>query len=180
MGKGAMKNSRVGIFFLIFALVYLFGTCRITSFSPFGNRGLDSQSIPRMLGVLMFALAVLQIIITVQHSKLEFKKIASSQQERSCGICWDVSAQGKDANSVKIAIFGTIGMLIAYVTFYNWLGFILSTVLYLIFSITLLTPSCKRRKMVLFIILFSVVFTLAIHSIFTKYLMLLLPQGIFL
>lgn len=171
MNKDIMKNTGVGIFFIVLALVYMLGTSRITSFSPFGNRGLDSQSIPQMLGALMCALALFQVVLTVQKNKRE---MAAAARE-------DVKAGAQEGNwkkKVSPVTLGSIGLLIAYVLVYQRLGFVLSTCAYLFAAITLLTPREKRGKMIKFIVPFSIVVSLSVYFIFTKYLTLFLPRGI--
>lgn len=177
MNKGAMKNMGVGIFFLVFALVYMFGASKIVSFTPFGNRGLDSQSIPQMLGVLMCALAILQLALTALQNKKTLAKKVILQSERQGGTYEKAPPPKKDARDAKIAAIGSIGLLVAYVAVYMRLGFILSTILYLIASVTLLAPPGQRRKMILFVIPFSVIFTFTVYVAFTKYLTLMLPRG---
>lgn len=178
MYKGVMKNVSVGMFFLVFALVYLLGASRIASFSPFGNRGLDSKSIPQMLGVLMCVLAALQIVLTVRQNKREAMLRGAPEDTKSRGVRGKPSAAQQESWVAKAPVYGSIGLLVAYVVIYNKLGFILSTTIYLLAATTLLTPAEKRRGKAWFIVSLSIVFTLAVYIVFTKYLTLFLPQGI--
>lgn len=175
MNKGIMKNTGVAIFFIVFALVYMLGTSRITSFSPFGNRGLDSQSIPQMLGVLMCALAALQVIVTIQKNKSDMRRSASCKHDAKTE---EAPPTAKSASKINPVVVGSIALLIVYVVIYNKLGFILSTAFYLITATMLLTPGEKRGRMMIFVIPFSLVMTVAIYYAFTKYLTLFLPRGV--
>lgn len=180
MRKDVMKNTGTGIFFIVFSLIYMLGAGRIRSFSPFGSRGLDSQSIPQMLGVLMCALAVSQVALTIQKNKREKTAAASAAKEDGTG---GVSAEEapKEKRAEKnnaAAVWGSIGLLVAYVVVYQRLGFILSTLAYLLSATTLLTPAGKRGKMMFFIVPFSAAVTIFIYYVFTKYLALFLPRGI--
>lgn len=166
MNKGIMKNTGIGIFFILFAHVYLFGTSQIKSFSPFGSRGLDSQSVPQMLGVLMIMLSALHIAVTVHNNR------------RSMADNGEGESRPKRAKKLNPVVLGSIALLIAYILLYQNLGFLLSTFAYLVSVTTLLTPPPKRRRMALFIVPFSAVTACAIYFIFTKYLTLMLPQGI--
>lgn len=175
MNKGIMKNTGVAIFFIVFALVYMLGTSRITSFSPFGNRGLDSQSIPQMLGVLMCVLAVLQVAVTVQKNKRDMLRSAAGKRGTETG---EAAPPVKGISKMNPIVVGSIALLLIYVAIYNKLGFMLSTAFYLITATMLLTPGEKRGRMMVFVIPFSLVMTVAIYYAFTKYLTLFLPRGI--
>lgn len=177
MNKGIMKNTGVGIFFIMFALIYLLGTSRITSFSPFGNRGLDSQSIPQMLGALMCALALLQVVLTMQKNKREMSA-AAEKNDAAREDAKERVPKGNGTKKLSPVTLGSVGLLIAYVLVYQRLGFVLSTCAYLLAAITLLTPPEKRGKMIKFIIPFSIVVSCSVYFIFTKYLTLFLPSGI--
>lgn len=176
MNKGIMKNTKVGIFFIVLSLIYMLGTSKIVSFTPFGNRGLDSKSIPQMLGILMLVLASLQIAVTVQQNKREIaapsKKTFVEEEEV------EKRAAQSIINRINPTVAGCIALLLLYVAVYARLGFILSTLGYLIFSIALLTPAEKRKKMMLFIVPFAILFTVAIYALFTRYLTLFLPSGV--
>lgn len=176
MNKGIMKNTKVGIFFIALSLIYMLGTSQIVSFTPFGNRGLDSKSIPQMLGILMLVLASMQIAVTVQQNKREIadpckNSFAEEEKEEKR------AAQGI-IKRINPTVTGCIALLLLYVVVYSRLGFILSTVGYLVFSIALLTPADKRKKMLLFIVPFAILFTLAVYMLFTRYLTLFLPSGV--
>jgi len=176
MNKGIMKNTGVGIFFILLALAYLSGTSKIVSFTPFGCRGMDSRSIPQMLGVLMLALAVLQVALTAQKNKREAAAGALKPEERR-DICCGAARRGEKWKTGLMVSY-TIALLIAYALMYQKLGFVLSTLLYLLSSTIILTPAEKRKKMTAFIVPFTVVFTALIYILFTKYLTLMLPAGI--
>jgi len=169
MNKGLLKNTGVGIFFILLALVYMLGTSRIKSFSPFGNRGLDSQSIPQMLGVLMITFSALHVAVTVRQNK---RDIAAGRHDK------EPEAKAVAPKKINPVVWGSIALLIAYAFVYQRLGFLIGTAAYLILATTLLTPPEKRRRMLLFIIPFSIIVTFAVYTIFTKYLTLFLPRGI--
>lgn len=177
MNKDIMKDTGVGLFFIMLSLLYLLGTSRITSFSPFGNRGLDSQSVPQMLGALMCVLALFQVILTVQKNKRDISSVArkndAARENTKGGV-----QKGKGAKKPSLVTLGSVGLLIAYVLVYQKLGFVLSTCAYLLAAITLLTPPEKRGKMIKFIIPFSIAVSFSVYFIFTKYLTLFLPRGI--
>lgn len=181
MNKGLMKNTGVGIFFILFALVYLLGTSHIKSFSPFGNRGLDSQSIPQMLGVLMIALSGLHVAITARQNRRELAAEADAAEKTPNGAPAEAAKQPdleEDAGKFNPVVWGSIILLIAYAMAYQRLGFLVSTAGYLLLATTLLTPKEDRKRMLLFIVPFSFAVTAAIYIIFTKYLTLFLPRGI--
>jgi putative tricarboxylic transport membrane protein len=69
----------------------------------------------------------------------------------------------------------TLALLFVYCLVLDFIGFLISTVLYLIFQIYLLTDPAERKPIRIAII--SVVFTAVVYVVFYYVLMLILPTG---
>lgn len=188
MDKDNKRNMGIGVFFLGASVLYLVGANSISTFSPFGNRGLDSQSIPQMIGIFGCALSILQIVLTRMKMKRQaLGKSGSSAQVdfvSHCGMNGDNRLSETNETGEKterersFLLFASLGALVVYIFLFQKLGFILSTVLYLLSSATLLTPAKKRSKLSVFIAFFSISFPVLVYIVFTKYLTLFLPKGI--
>lgn len=83
----------------------------------------------------------------------------------------DEEVESKIAEQAKV-IFPYCLMIIAYIWLLNKLGYIISTVLFMIASLVFL----KLKNKVLMIVL-SVVITLVLYYIFTNFLVVVLPKG---
>lgn len=176
MKERSKRNIGIGVFFLAVSLLYLVGASSIQMFSPFGNAGLDSRSIPQMIGILGCALSVLQIVLSWHGMKrCAPEGIRPSERDHDLRAG---SGKDKGGNGHKFTLFFSLILLGAYIAVFQDLGFILSSLLYLVLSITLLTPKGKRIKSFPFIMVFSVVVSLSLYYVFTQYLTLLLPRGI--
>lgn len=190
MKTDVKKDIAVSIFFAVLASLYLFGTRTISVFSPFGKQGLDSKSIPIMIGSLMLALSILFLITTLLRHFKNVKNSTIKSEEASNGSVCDPAhiacvippqdgvapSPLKKAFPVKLIL--SLVLLCLYIAFYQSVGFIITSAAYLILESLLLTPTDKRKKWTLFIIVSSIVFTVLIYIIFSKYLSLFLPSGI--
>jgi hypothetical protein len=66
----------------------------------------------------------------------------------------------------------------AYIFFFTRLGFILSSVLFLLAEISLLIPAEKRKRWAVFIVCFSAGLPVLLYLLFTKPLSMFLPRGL--
>lgn len=187
MDRDLKKEIGVGIFFLLLSIAYIAGASRISTFTPFGNRGLDSRSVPELLGILTIILSVTHIIQT----SLKWRKIKKIRREsevssaKSCDLEKGASVESpkrtiinriEDVISVRLLI--SLIYLAVYIALYQPLGFILSSTFFLMAESFLLTNKDERKKWALFIVIFSIGVSILIYFIFTKYLTLILPNGI--
>jgi hypothetical protein len=188
MNSESKKELGVGIFFLVLSVAYMIGTTTISTFTPFGNRGLDSRSVPLLIGLLAGILSSIQIItILVKEHKL---KIASSEKtvdetEEVCDpdeIACVEPPKGtiiqRIDNVVPVKLVLSMLFLMIYVAAYQKVGFILSSIFFLMAESFLLVRDEERKKWRLFIILFSIGASVIIYFVFTRYLSLFLPRGI--
>ena len=147
-----------GTIFFIFAAVYFVMALQIPEF----NDGfVSSDAMPKIYGILLMLLSAGQIFGALRQKK-------------------DASEQGAEAGSGKIVIVPevliTFFFLILYVVLLKPVGFVISTIIFLLGMITLFTP--KEKRSVIKIVLISVIFSIAVYWLFAKVLSLSLPQGI--
>ena len=72
--------------------------------------------------------------------------------------------------------FGALGMLLIYIFCFNRLGFVISSILYMVALMMYMTKK-EDRKPVVFVVI-SVVLTLVVYFCFKKFLYIYLPNGI--
>lgn len=158
MEKKQKKRLGTGIFFLVLSIAYLLGTMSIHSFSPFGERGLDSKSVPQVLAFFMIVLSFIQI----------------------AGTFFGVTEKSDETKEKKqvVPLFLSILFFILYIYLFDNLGFVISSVLYLFSMIFLLAPAGRRKSSILFFIVFSIIVPLLVYFLFSKCLSLILPKGI--
>ncbi|TCP97733.1 putative tricarboxylic transport membrane protein [Cricetibacter osteomyelitidis] len=167
MNINIKKDFAVSIFFAVLSIAYLYGTQSISVFSPFGQQGLDSKSVPQIIGGLTLLLSISLFITTL----IRYRK---SRSETEYVQAEEIATKKK----FPIKLVASIVLLSLYIGLYQSLGFIVSSIAYLILQSLLLIPTEKRKKWTLFIIVLSVVFTVTIYFVFSKYLTLFLPSGI--
>jgi len=187
MSSDSKKEIGVGIFFLVFAIAYMAGASTISTFTPFGNRGLDSRSVPELLGILTIILSMTHLAqVFLKERKLKrIRKDNKTNDEEVCSFKDDicvVSKKGTVLSSIDsvmpIKLVISLIFLAIYTALYQPVGFILSSIFFLIAESFLLSKKGERKKRALFIILFSIGVSVVIYYIFTEYLTLILPSGI--
>jgi putative tricarboxylic transport membrane protein len=82
----------------------------------------------------------------------------------------------KGRRQVLVSVWSTIGLLIVYAVVLQYLGFILSTMLYLFVQMIVLAGERKTKYVTL--VLISVVASTGIYALFVYGLELMLPAGI--
>lgn len=191
MTSDAKKELGVGIFFLILSVAYMIGTTTISTFTPFGNRGLDSRSVPLLIGFLTFILATSQIVVVLIKER-RLRRLASEQigtgHDEAHKVHDPEMVAGGDVprgsiiaridNVVPVKLVLSIAFLVIFVAAYRRAGFILSSTFFLMAESFLLVKAEDRRRWARFIVLFSIGASVIIYFLFTRYLSLFLPRGI--
>lgn len=142
-----------GTVFFIFAAVYFVMALQIPEF----NDGfVSSDAMPKIYGIILMVLSAIQIFAALRLPKTK---------------------EDEKAGFVLIPeVVITFAFLILYVLLLKPLGFVISTIIFLLGMITLFTP--KEKRSVIRIILISVIFSVVVYWLFAKVLTLSLPQGI--
>lgn len=179
------KDIYSSVFFIVLAVAYYFQTYNIRSYKSFDVTVLTSANIPRVLAVILLVLSIIQIVSclkvkeknTISNSEegtLKKEETAELDIEKELKI-----AQKNEENEkydIKDIIF-TVVFLIAYLLVMDSLGFVISTFLYMVAQITLMTRKAERKKKILFCIVLSAVSSFLIFYLFNDVLGMILPIG---
>jgi putative tricarboxylic transport membrane protein len=161
-----------GLFFLVLAVLYLAGSLSISSFDPFGNSPLSSRAIPQLIGGLMAVLSVIHIAANA----LKLKKARTSNETGR-----ETGAAGKRRfgldRSSRLMLLSVL-FICVYIFLFTRLGFILSTVSFLLAEIFLLIPAEKRKRWTVFVLCFSAGLPVLLYLFFTRVLSMFLPSGL--
>lgn len=153
------RDLILGIVMLLFSGFYLVYAQQIKTRPKLTPSYASAKIMPTLLGILLAALSVICIIQGIRQLK------APS----------DEKGKRMDKGDLMAVVF-TFAVIIGYVILLPVLGFILSTVLYLILQMSILSPP-EKRNYVLFAIV-AVVFTAIVFAAFRIGLQQLLPRGI--
>lgn len=164
MKTDVKKDFAVSIFFALLAIAYLYASQNISVFSPFGQQGLDSKSVPRIIGGLMLFFSILLFAITWLRQR-------HVQEDPT-------PPSGREKRRFPKKLVLSVILLGLYIALYQSLGFILASIAYLVLQSLLLAPAEKRKTWTLFIVILSVVLSATIYLVFSRYLTLMLPPGI--
>lgn len=121
-------------------------------------KDLGSGFFPKVIGVTMILMAILELILTLVMTPKE-----TAQAE-----------EGEDRD--KKGMLLTVACMVGYAALFDTLGFIISSAAYLFLQITVLSNE-KNRKLPLFAII-SVATSVAIYGIFVYLIGMPLPTGI--
>lgn len=145
----------IGVIFLVIAAVYgsQIPNIKISNFAP-----INSAFFPKLCCVILAVLALQQLINGVRTLKSNW-------------------AEGDEADKTDyMCVAQTFGMTIVYVALLDPLGFIISSIIYLFFQISILCPKAEFKPIKFLII--SVITSLVIFVVFKNGLGLMLPRGI--
>jgi len=161
MNMTKYKDLIGGLFFLalaafIYALSY---QLHMTKADPLGP-----QFVPRLVALLMAVLALVSVI----RSLVRLKKSASK------------STRDQEAGLLDIPpLLMTAGLLVAYSIFFDKLGFIIVSAIYLFIQIYLVSPAEERSKKNLVInAVVAVVAPIALYYLFYYAFRIFLPNGL--
>ena len=182
--KKLMQNKEllVGVIFLVVGIAYFALAFTIPIYDAYGGSSVvDSAFVPKVIGVLLIVLSVLQLVFASRASKNippaepAAKSAEAAEEDGEFKVeDWDDDAANRNADTkALIAIFA---ILIVYMALMSTLGFMISSALFLFATMMLLTPKQKRKLPV--IIILSVVVAVGVYSLFVYGLDMVLPAGI--
>ena len=180
MDRANKKELAVGIVFLLIGVVYFALAFTIPAYDAYGGSSVvDSSFVPKVVGVLLMLLSAVQIYLTGKKGRQpaapkEQPAAQEGESEEFRVEDYDDDALSKNADTKSLlAIFA---ILILYMALMSVLGFMISTALFLMASMLLLTPAEKRRLP--FMIVLSLVVSVGVYYLFVNGLDLVLPAGI--
>lgn len=152
------KDLILGGFMLALSVFYLIFAQQIKTKPKLTPSYASDRIMPTILGILLAILSILLIIQGLKRFKAE-----------------DDGEVKKMDRADTMAVILTFAIIICYIILLPYLGFILSTVIYLFFQMIILAPPDKRN-LALFAIV-AVVFTLLVFFAFRMGLSQPLPRG---
>jgi len=156
------RDLILGVVLLVLGIIYTVMADQIKRGNKLVQRNVGdfahARIIPTLLGVLLIILAVAIIIQGIKHFKED-----------------DGESVKKMSRVDVFSIILTFAAMILYIIILPYLGFILSTILYLFGQITVLAPKDKRNYLLFAIV--AVVFTIIAFVAFRIGLTQMLPRG---
>lgn len=151
----------VSIFYIVLAIAVLVLSKRLPK-SAVMEIGPDFM--PTVVSVIILILAGILLFLSVKNFKMH-----AEEAEKS----------GKDTSDYK-RVLASLVLALVYVNVLKPVGFILSTLVYLVLQIIVLAPDDKRTKkdIILYLVL-DVVFTIIVYLLFRYGFKIVLPAGIF-
>lgn len=188
MKSNGLKKYRevwIGVGFFLFGLVYFALSFTIDTYAGYGGSSVvDSKFMPQFVGILLMTLGILQTIFSYRDAKRKEKETSETVESTSQTIGegedqiniadYDDDAASRGADNKSLVLI--FAFLLIYLALMTVLGFILSTALYLMVTMLLLTPKEKRNIVVMLII--TVVVSVGVYYLFVEGLSLILPAGI--
>jgi len=144
-------DRKISIVLFLFALLYLFLSYQLPNFE---YALIDSDILPKGLGFLLIVLSIILFIQNKEESEAEKIKRQIKKED-------------------LILLIATIVSLLAYVTLFEILGFVVTTVLFLVITMRMYGYSNWKISMVV-----SITFTCVLYFSFNYILKIYLPQGI--
>lgn len=155
------RDLILGIVMLLFSGFYLINAFQIKTRPKLTPSYASAQIMPVLLGVLLAILSVICIFQGIRQMKT-----AGGTEEQT---------KKKDKGDIMAVVF-TFAVIIGYIIVMPYLGFILSTMLYLFLQMNILAPAEKRNYLLFAIV--AVVFTALVFVAFRIGLQQLLPRGL--
>lgn len=157
------KEVLIAIGVMIFATAYYIASLSIKHSGLTGSVG--AATLPRTIAIMMFILGGLQLSSSIKELKNnEFKTEKTGEESKAVN-----KSQGVNVKAVMI----TLIIIIAYVSLIYPLGYIFSTILFLMAMFIVLSQGKKKNYIFLSIIAIGV--TVPVYHFFRNMLHLMLP-----
>lgn len=159
-----------GVVFFVFALAYFVMAFGIKQFGA-GKPGIvTSDFMPKIYGGLILILSAIQILQGVWQLKTQHQLLATdARTSGECGIKFQIEWE----------ILLTFLLLVLYVGMLKTIGFLITSVLFILGLTFILLPKKQRGlKKFIEVLVIAVLFTVTIYLIFVKGFHLTLPVGI--
>ena len=155
------KDLILGIVMLLFSGFYLYNAQEIKTRPKLTPSYASARIMPILLGILLAILSVICIIQGIRQMKAPAKTEETGKKLERGDL---------------MAVVFTFAVIIGYIIIMPYLGFILSTIIYLFLQMLILSPKEKRNIPVFALV--TVVFTAIVFVAFRIGLQQLLPRGI--
>lgn len=161
------KNMIAGIFLLIVSIVY-----GLLSFSiPLTNidKLVGSRLLPQVCAIILGGCSVWLILDNLIKNKKGIEVVQVDED----GV---VETQDKPRTLYMNTVFVLLGLVI-YIFLMDKIGFLISTILYLISQMIILEKGDKKKRYVLYSII-SICTSGSVYLLFTQVFNLMLPKGL--
>ncbi|MBQ7145552.1 MAG: tripartite tricarboxylate transporter TctB family protein [Lachnospiraceae bacterium] len=157
------QNIVIGAIVIIFSAVMMFQSSKI-QVDKFASSVVDNAAfMPRLIFAILIVIGVVLVVMGVQEiGKNKGKLLEGEALEK--------------ASRETLRSLGALCILLAYILCFKPVGFVISSILFLVGMMYYMTKK-EDRKPVLFIII-AVVMTLVVYFCFQKFLYIYLPNGI--
>lgn len=155
-----------GIVLSLFAVFYFINAFSIRVYEGLGKAIVDSSTLPKIWGILLFLLSL----------NLLIRGLRKKKEAQAAGVETKRDFDLKKYLTENYAVYGTFVLIAIYVTLLRRVGFIIMTAFYIFFQIQLLTHPKERRYALPAAI--AVVTSLFIYFVFVKVFYVILPGGL--
>lgn len=150
----------LGILFLVISVLYYVGAARLPSSKLFA---VGADFVPKIYGAGLFILSIAFILFGT-------KKVKTHRPEAPVEEEFPVEYD-------RVLRVSTVFAL--YILLFNFLGFVLSTFIFMLVEMLLFAPDGKRRKKdILLYAVISAIFSVGLYYAFRSGFHVLLPKGI--
>ena len=157
------QNIVIGVIVIAFSVAMLFNSATIR-IDKFSSSPVDNAAfLPRLVFGILIVVGIVLVIMGIQDIKKNREKLLEGEALEK-------------ASRETLRSLGALLMLAAYILCFKPVGFIISSIVYLIAMMFYMTKK-QDRKPILFIII-SVVMTLVVYFCFKQFLYIYLPAGI--
>ena len=150
-----------GIFLLIITSLY---ASRIGEIEIINSGSVDAAFIPKLVSGIMFFLSICLIVTSVYKLKVQRSEKPNIRGDERGTFCW-------------FPALLTALLLILYVVFFEKLGFLITTSIYLFAQLMVLAPERSIKGTVRFAVA-SVAAAYILQYIFIRLLYVMLPEGL--
>lgn len=145
-----------GLFMLVFALFYMLLSLKIPETK---SQLFDSRFIPILIGCCMILNGLFYSLSVFRNKEEKFEEV------------------NKVKDFDKKTVISTFIAIISYILLYDILGFIISTFIFLIFEINILSPKYVNKNQKLYLIIAGI-FSVGLYILFFYGFSIFLPKGI--
>ena len=157
------QNIVIGVIVIAFSVAMLINSATIRV-DKFSSSPVDNAAfLPRLIFGILIVIGIVLVIMGIQDIKPNRKKLLEGEALEK-------------ASKETLRSLGALLMLAAYILCFKPVGFIISSIVYLIAMMYYMTKK-EDRKPILFIII-SVAMTLIVYFCFKQFLYIYLPAGI--
>jgi len=161
------KDLFASAFFIVFSIVMYIASNSIIKLTV---SKVGADFVPKLVAIGMLILSVFYLIQSIKKQirlKHEVDTNASVEKEN------DTEEKKKIS---PLSVLATVGLLVLYIVLLPYIGFLITTTVYLFFQMYLLAAKTER-KIPLFVVI-SIITSVFIYFIFKYVFYLMLPAGI--